>query len=52
MLLKDQSVLPPSITIPPVINPDGLSEERKFYLYREIRQLCKPGTEDIVAPSP
>ena len=52
MLLKDRAVLPPSNTTPPVIKPNGLSEERKLYLYREIRQFCKPGTEDIVAPAP
>ena len=52
MLLKDQAVLPPSTTTPPVNEPNGLSEERKLYLYREIRQFCKPGTEDIVAPAP
>lgn len=51
MWVKDQSVLPPSTTTSPVINPDVLSEEQKLYLYREIRQFCKPGTEDIVAPS-
>ena len=52
MLLKHQAVLPPSTTTPPVIEPNGLSEERKHYLHREIRQFCKPGTEDIVAPAP
>ena len=50
MLLKNNAILPP--TLPEVINPDGLTEERKNYLYREIRQFCKPGTEDIVAPAP
>ena len=50
MLLKNNAILPP--TLPNVINPDGLTVERKNYLYREIRQFCKPGTEDIVAPAP
>ena len=50
MLLKNNAILPP--TLPDVINPDGLTVERKNYLYREIRQFCKPGTEDIVAPAP
>ena len=52
MLLKDQANLPPSSVLPPTIRPDGLSQERKNYLFRKIRQFCKPGTEDLVAPSP
>lgn len=52
MFLKDLVVLPPSTTTPPVIEPNGLSGERKLYLYREISQFCKPVTEDIVAPAP
>ena len=51
MLLKDQANLPPSV-IQTTISPDGLSQERKNYLFREIRQFCKPGTEDLVAPAP
>ena len=51
MLLRNPAIVPPA-TLPPTIKPDGLSEERKRYLYREIRQFCKPGTEDIVAPAP
>lgn len=52
MLLKDQVNLPPPSVLPPTIRPDGLSQERKNYLFREIRQFCKPGTEDLVAPAP
>ena len=52
MLLKNNVILPSSRTLPRVINPDGLSEERKAYLHREIRQFCRPGTEDLVAPAP
>ena len=52
MLLKDQANLPPSSVLPPTIRPDGLSQECKNYLFREIRQFCKPGTEDLVAPAP
>ena len=51
-LLRDPAVVPPSATLPPTVHPDGLSEERKRYLYREIRPFCKPGTEDLVAPAP
>ena len=49
MLLKNPAILPPA-GLPPKIKPQGLSQERKQYLYREIRQFCKQGTEDLVAP--
>ena len=52
MLLKNRTILPPASQLPPELHPAGLSEERKQYLYREIRQFCKPGTEDLVAPAP
>ena len=52
MLLKDPSVHPPPAVLPTTIPPEGLSDERKNYLYREIRQFCKHGTEDLVAPAP
>ena len=51
LLLKNAAILPPAV-LPAKLNPQGLSEERKQYLYREIRQFCKPGTEDLVAPAP
>ena len=51
LLLKNPAILPPCV-LPPQLNPQGLSQERKQYLYREIRQFCKPGTEDLVAPAP
>ena len=51
VLLRNPTILPPAV-LPPEISPQGLSQERKQYLYREIRQFCKPGTEDLVAPAP
>jgi len=51
MLLKNPTILPPAV-LPPEVSPQGLSQERKQYLYREIRQFCKPGTEDLVASVP
>ena len=51
-LLKRNVILPSSSTLPNEINPDGLTAERKNYLYHEIRQFCKPETEDLVAPAP
>ena len=50
-LLKDQTKLPP-YTLPPVIKPLGLDLERKNYLYKEIRQFCKPDFPNLVAPKP
>ena len=52
MLLKNNAILPPPSILPDIVNPDGLTEERRNYLFREIRQFCKPGTEDIVALAP
>lgn len=52
MLLKNNAILPPPSILPDIVNPDGLTEERRNYLFREIRQFRKPGTEDIVAPAP
>ena len=50
-LLRDPSKLPPC-TLPPIINPAGLDLERRSYLYKEIRQFCKPNSADLVAPKP
>ena len=52
VLLKNCAILPPASMLPPTINPEGLSQDRKQYLFREIRTFCKPGTEDLVAPPP
>jgi len=52
VLMKDRVVIPPASVLPQEVQPEGLSEERKIYLYREIRQFCKPGTENLVAPAP
>ena len=52
MLLKNPAILPPAARLPAKVNPTGLSQDRKRYLFREIRQFCKPGTEELVAPAP
>ena len=52
VLLKNRAIVLPSSVLPSIIRPDGLSQERKNYLYQEIRQFCKPGTENLVAPVP
>ena len=51
-LLKDKFHLPKNAVLPEVVQPRGLSQECRTYLFNEIRQFCKEGTEDIVAPSP
>ncbi|CAB4025509.1 Hypothetical predicted protein [Paramuricea clavata] len=50
-LLKKATFLPPS-DLPAKVMPNGLDAERQNYLLKEIRQFCKPRTEDLVAPSP
>lgn len=50
-ILKDPNIKPPN-QLPATVDPPGLDTERKRYLYREIREFCRPGTEDLVAPEP
>ena len=51
-LLADDSWAPSAAQLPPQILPPGLSSERQWYLHREIREFCRPGTEDLVCPLP
>lgn len=51
-LLKNRSSLPPKDILPAKLVPAGLKPERKEYLFKEIREFCSPGTEDLVAPKP
>jgi len=48
-MLKNINQLPPRV-LPPQVLPSGLDEERRRYLQKEIREYCRPGTEDFVAP--
>ena len=50
-ILKDPAVRPQN-HLPLLVVPLGLDEDRKQYLYREIREFCRTGTEDLVAPTP
>lgn len=50
-ILKDPNIKPAN-QLPATVDPPGLDTERKRYLYREIREFCRPGTEDLVAPEP
>ena len=49
-ILGDDSWTPITSQLPPQILPPGLSCERQWYLYREIRRYGGPGTEDSVCP--
>ena len=49
-LLKSEGNVPQPQLLPPIINPTGIIRERADYLYKEIREFCRPGTEDLVAP--
>ena len=50
MLKDDWS--PSAMDLPPVIPPPGLSSERQWYLYDNIREYCPPSCRDIVCPKP
>lgn len=41
---------PSPATLPPVIPPPGLPEERQVYLYQKLRQFCREDVQDIVYP--
>ena len=50
-LLREGGRFPP-VTLPTAIAPKGLDHQRKLYLFNDIRQFCKEGTEDLIAPKP
>ena len=49
-ILQSEWNLPQVEVLPSVINPKGINRERAEDLYKEIREFCRPGTEDLVAP--
>ena len=51
-MLDDEEWSPTADELPPVIHPIGLSLTRQWYLYRQIREFCKEGTEDLTCPKP
>ena len=54
-MLKDPLKTPKiylTTTSPEMTPPEGLSHERQQYLFKQIREFCKPGTKDYVAPPP
>ena len=50
-LLRDQW-MPAAHCLPPVLPPPGLSAERQWYLYNNIRDYCTEATKDTVCPRP
>ena len=51
-LLKDPTWKPTCTELPRVVIPNGLSLERKWYLYEKIREFCSDATRDLVCPKP
>jgi len=43
---------PPADLLPAVIPSKGIDLHRQWYLYEQIREFCKTGTQDLVCPKP
>ena len=43
---------PLSHDLPPTITPTGLSSNRQWYLFQQIREFCREGTQDLTCPRP
>ena len=43
---------PSVVDKPPSITPQGLSYERRKYLYKKIREYCRDDVRDIICPDP
>ena len=50
--LKDPSWTPDATDLPPIIQPTGLSLERRQYLFEKILEFCREDTRDLVCPNP
>lgn len=51
-LLRNTEWVPSASVLPEIIPPAGLSPQRQWYLYDQIREFCREGTEDLVCPLP
>ena len=47
---RNRNQLPQPGQLPDIINPQGISRERAEYLYKEMGEFCRDGTENLVAP--
>lgn len=43
---------PSATELPPTVTPPGLSNKRQWYLFNDIREFCREGTEDLACPLP
>lgn len=48
-LLRNETTLETGV-LQLTISPGGISRERAEYLYKEIHEFCREGTEDLVVP--
>ena len=51
ILLRAENDFPPANLLT-IQEPKGLDHQRQMYLFNEIRQFCKEGTEDLIAREP
>ena len=51
-MLADEDWCPRSHELPRIVSPAGLSPARQWYLYQQIREYCRIGTEDLTCPKP
>ena len=51
-MLNDDTWSPSTSMLPQTIRPSGLPLARQWYLYRQIRDYCRDGTEDLTCPKP
>ena len=49
-ILRNDARFPEGGQPPPIITPSGISRERAQYLFKEIREFCREGTENLLAP--
>ena len=52
LVYDDDNWAPTAEELPPIVQPSGLSNTRQWYLYKQIREFCRAGTEDRVCPLP
>ena len=51
-MLSDEGWTPSHQELPSLIKPTGLPLTRQWYLYNQIREYCRDGTQDITCPKP
>ena len=49
-LLRNRNFLPEPGQLPDIVDPQGICRERADYLFKEIREFCCDGTENLVTP--